>query len=276
MKENEVYAYGKHALAEALEHAPDGTVKKVFLAPTIDDPTLFTLLKKRGIAPAALSAKAVSGAGAEAAHQGVIALIDTTPLMTPFDKFLAGLDLDKNPALALLGEIQDPHNVGAIIRSAAAFGLAGVLIPKDRQAPVTGAVIKASAGMVFRMPLVSIGNVNQAIRELKEKRFWIYGLSGDGENLLQKESFTEPSVFVVGNEANGIREKTGELCDIMLKIPMHPRTESLNAAVSAAIVMYKWSEEHQYALRSGDVSATPVAAKRQGVGGHEQHPEALR
>jgi 23S rRNA (guanosine2251-2'-O)-methyltransferase len=249
MKENEIYAYGKHALAEALEHAPEGTVKKVFLAPVIEDPALAALLKKRGITASPLSAKALSGAGTDASHQGVIALIDTAPLMVPLDTFLAGLDTSKNPALALLGEIQDPHNVGAIIRSAAAFGFSGVLIPKDRQAPVTGAVIKASAGMAFRVPLVSIGNVNQTIRELKGKRFWIYGLSGDGANALEKESFTEPSVFVVGNEGSGIREKTGELCDVMLRIPIHPRTESLNAAVSAAIVMHAWSREHPEALR---------------------------
>ena len=249
MKENEIYAYGKHALEEALAHAPDGTVKKVFLAETAGNDTLLGLLKKRGIAPAALSAKALSGAGVDASNQGVIALIDTSLLMIPFEKFLAELDVSMNPALALLGEIQDPHNVGAIVRSAAAFGLSGVLIPKDRQAPVTGAVIKASAGMVFRVPLVSIGNVNQTIRELKAKRFWIYGLSGEGANSLQKESFTEPSVFVVGNEGSGIREKTGELCDVMLRIPMHARTESLNAAVSAAIVMYQWSSQHPEAMR---------------------------
>ena len=250
MKDDEIYVYGKHAVMEALQHAPDKTVKKVFLAETVTDSDLFTALKKRNIAPSLLSANAVAGAGREASHQGVIALIDTEPMMIPLDTFLNGLDMSKNPALAVLGEIQDPHNVGAIIRSAAAFGISGVLIPKDRQAPVTGAVVKTSAGMAFRVPLVSIGNVNMTLRELKEKGFWIYGLSGEGANELGKETFSEPSVFVVGNESKGIREKTEELCDIMLKIPMHPRTESLNAAVSAAIVMQDWSRQHPEALRS--------------------------
>ncbi len=248
MKDNEVYVYGKHAVAEALEHAPAGVVKKVFLAPTTDDSRLFTLLKKRNITPSPLSANALSGAGRDASHQGVIALITTEPLMIPLEKFLDSLDMDKKPALALLGEIQDPHNVGAIIRSAAAFGISGVLIPKDRQASVTGAVVKSSAGMTFRVPLIHIGNVNQTIRELKEKGFWIYGLAGDGTSALSNEKFTEPSVFVVGNESKGIREKTEELCDVTLRIPMHPRTESLNAAVSGAIVMYQWSLEHPEAL----------------------------
>lgn len=249
MKDDELYIYGKHALMEALQHAPEGTIKKVFLAPTIDDGALFTLLKKKRIAPSPLSPKALSGDLREASHQGVIALADASRLVHPLDAFLETLDLSAKPALALMGEIQDPHNVGAIIRSAAAFGLSGVLIPKDRQAGVTGAVVKSSAGMVFRVPLVSIGNVNQTLRELKEKGFWIYGLSGEGAHELGKEQFTEPSVFVVGNEGHGIREKTGELCDVMIRIPMHPRTESLNAAVSAAIVMQEWSRQHPEALQ---------------------------
>lgn len=248
MKDNEIYVYGKHAVAEALEHAPDKVVRKIFLAPGIDDPELLALIAKRDITPSALSANAIAGAGRDASHQGIIAVIDTEPLMTPLEKFLRHLDMKNKPALALLGEIQDPHNVGAIIRSAAAFGLAGVLIPKDRQAPVTGAVVKTSAGMAFRVPLVSIGNINQTIRLLKDKGFWIYGLSGEGAQALSGERFTEPSVFVVGNESKGIREKTEELCDVMLRIPMHPRTESLNAAVSAAVVMYQWSLEHPEAL----------------------------
>jgi len=248
MKENEIYVYGKHAVAEALLYAPDTVIKKIFLAPTIDDPKFLELVHHRGITPSELSANALSGAGRDASHQGVIALIDTTALLIPLQKFLKEIDMSKNPALALLGEIQDPHNVGAIIRSAAAFGISGVLIPKDRQAPITGAVVKASAGMAFRVPLVQIGNVNQAVRELKDKKFWVYGLSGEGANTVGKELFTEASVFVVGNEATGIREKTAELCDVMLKIPMHPRTESLNAAVSAAIVLQEWSRQHPEAL----------------------------
>lgn len=248
MKDDEIYVYGKHAVAEALANAPEGVVKKVFLTETVNHSTLFTLLKKRSITPSPLSANAISAAGKDASHQGVIALVNTEPLMLSLEKFLAGLDMGKKPAVALLGEIQDPHNVGAIIRSAAAFGLSGVLIPKDRQARVTGAVVKASAGMAFRVPLISIGNINQTVRELKDKGFWIYGLAGDGEKALGEESFSEPSVFVVGNEAKGIREKTEELCDVTLRIPMHPRTESLNAAVSAAVVMYQWSSQHPETL----------------------------
>jgi 23S rRNA (guanosine2251-2'-O)-methyltransferase len=174
--------------------------------------------------------------------------MDPSALLVSFDDFLSSLDMSKNPAVAVLGEVQDPHNVGAIIRSAAAFGLSAVLIPEHNQAGVTGAVVKTSAGMAFRIPLVSIGNVNQTLKELKEKGFWIYGLAMHGSATLGTDAFDAPAAFVVGNEGAGIREKTLESCDVTLSIPMHPRTESLNAAVSAAVVFYEWSKKHPEAL----------------------------
>jgi 23S rRNA (guanosine2251-2'-O)-methyltransferase len=181
-------------------------------------------------------------------HQGAIAVIDAGALVIPFGEFLDTLHIGKATSLALLGEVQDPHNVGAIIRSAAAFGLSGVLIPEHNQAQVTGTVVKTSAGMAFRIPLVSIGNVNDTIRTLKEKGFWIYGMAMDG-NSLPEEKFDAPAVFILGNEGAGIREKTLEACDIKLAIPMHPRCESLNVAVSAGVVFNAWVAQHPHAMR---------------------------
>lgn len=102
--------------------------------------------------------------------------------------------------------------------------------------------------MAFRIPLVSIGNVNQALGVLKQKGFWIYGLAGNGKTTLAAEKFDAPAAFVVGNEGAGIREKTLAACDITLAIPMHERVESLNAAVSAAVVFYEWSKRHPESL----------------------------
>ena len=250
-----VYVYGRHALMEALAEGalPEGTqakvIRKVFLAKDLRDGELQALLKKHAIPTAPLAAgKDKELVGREAAHQGIIALMDPSALLVSFGDFISSLDLKKNPAIAVLGEVQDPHNVGAIIRSAAAFGLAGVLIPEHNQAPVTGAVVKASSGMVFRVPLVSIGNVNSTLKTLKEKGFWVYGLAMDGTTTLGTETFDAPSVFVIGNEGTGVREKTLAACDVTLSIPMHTRTESLNAAVSAAIVFYEWSKKHPEAL----------------------------
>lgn len=245
-----IYIYGRHALAEALENAPQ-VIRKVFLSPEVRDAELHALLKKHSIPTAPLAGgRGKELAGRDAVHQGVIATMDPASLLLSLDDFLASLPspLPKRTALALLGEVQDPHNVGAIIRSAAAFGLSAVLLPEHHQAGVTGAVVKASAGMVFRVPIVSVGNVNAALLALKKKGFWIYGLAAEGKTTLGAEAFDAPSAFVVGNEGSGIREKTLEACDIALSIPMHERTESLNAAVSAAVVFYEWSRKHPEAL----------------------------
>lgn len=243
-----IYIYGKHALLEALTSAPH-VIKKVFLAQNLRDTDLRAFLEKHKIPVAEFSSgKGNELVGKETAHQGVIATMDPTALLVSFDDFIASLDLTKNPAIAVLGEVQDPHNVGAIIRSAAGFGLSAVLIPQHNQAGITGAVVKTSAGMVFRIPLVTIGNVNNTLKVLKEKGFWIYGLAMEGSTPLGAEKFDAPSAFIIGNEGAGIREKTIEACDVTLSIPMHSRTESLNAAVSAAVVFYEWSKKHPEAL----------------------------
>lgn len=240
--------YGKHVLREALLYAPQ-VLRKALLSPEMRDSELRTLLEKQQIPVTTLApGRGHSLVGRDAPHQGVIAVIDPAPLLLSFEQFVATLDTLRNPALAVLGEIHDPHNVGAIIRSAAAFGLSGVLIPEHHQAGITGAVIKASAGMTFRIPIISIGNVNHALSVLKQKGFWIYGLSMNGHTSLGAEPFNAPSAFVVGNEGAGIREKTLEACDTTLTIPMHVRTESLNAAVAAAVVFYEWSRKHPEAL----------------------------
>lgn len=247
-REGKVYIYGKHALSEALSNSPQ-VIRKVHLAEGAGDPALRKLIAKLGIPTAPLSAgRGKELVGKDAPHQGIVAIMDPSKLLVPFETFLAELDVSKNPAVAVLGEVQDPHNVGAIIRSASGFGLSGVLIPEHNQAGITGAVVKASAGMAFRIPLVSIGNVNATLKTLKERGFWIYGLAMEGSTALGSDAFDAPAAFVVGNEGSGIREKTLDACDITLRIPIHARTESLNAAVSAAIVFYEWSRKHPEAL----------------------------
>lgn len=242
-KQKNVYIYGKHALTEALTSCPH-IIERAFLAPEADVPEIRRLLKEQHIQVAALNNGGVlKEVGGDVVHQGVIALIEPEKLLRSFDTWLAALDVAQAPGVVLFDEVHDPQNVGAVIRSAAAFGIAAALIPEHNQAQITGAVVKVSAGMTFRLPLVRIGNVNQVIRALKEKGFWVYGLDMKGAPV-HGETFAKPSVFVLGNEAKGIREKTLALCDIPLSIPMHTRAESLNAATAAAIVMHQWSTHH--------------------------------
>jgi len=248
------YIYGKHPVHDALEHRSD-VVEKVFLEPA-QYPDIDTLAKKCGVFRMPFEEKALEKKlGEHAVHQNIAAIVDTDRLMHDFHSLLKSFDISNDSramsdtkhssaiGLVILGEIQDPQNVGSIIRSAAAFGLSGVLIPKDRQAQLTGSVIKASVGTAFKIPLVAIGNVNQTVRELKEKRFWVYGLSGDGKKSIRDEDFSENSVFIVGNEAKGLREKTSEHCDVVLRIPITDTAESLNAGTSAAIAFYEWKSK---------------------------------
>ncbi|MEK7228339.1 MAG: 23S rRNA (guanosine(2251)-2'-O)-methyltransferase RlmB [Patescibacteria group bacterium] len=241
MKEDKIYLYGKHALTEALLARPQ-VVQKVFLSKEMEaDSELGLLLKKHGISVSSMKGDVKKDVGSDAVHQGVIAAIDPEKLYSSMDEALKNSSKKQNPCIVLLDELHDPHNVGAIIRSAVAFGASAILLPKNNQAPITGTVIKTSAGMVFRIPIVSIGNVNQTIRDLKEKDYWSYGLVMGGSTPLSKAKFDTPTLFIVGNESVGIREKTLELCDIPLSIPMNPDCESLNAATAASIVLYEWS-----------------------------------
>jgi len=243
------YIYGKHAVLEAARERPE-VVRELHIAPGFTDQVyLDALLAAARVSPNVLNPKnPPRGISSNAPHQGVVAGIEPERLMVPYADFIATVVPEAKTALLVLGEVQDPHNVGAVIRSAAAFGFAGVLIPPHNQAPVTGTVVKVSAGMAFRIPLVAIGNVNTALRDLKDRGFWIYGLEGGGKARTTTERFTHPVAFVLGNEGDGLREKTRELCDELIAIPIHSRCESLNAAAAAAVVMASWSAQHPEAL----------------------------
>lgn len=243
-----LYIYGRHAVLEALTFRPD-VVTSVSLRDDVRGDVPRELLSKVKVVNTFSGDNVPSEVDKKAVHQGFIAKIDRTKLVLSYEDFKQSLEVSHDTALAVLGEVQDPHNVGAVIRSAAAFGISAVLIPKHRQAGVTGTVVKVSAGMAFKVPLVEVGNVNRVLEDLKKNGFFVYGLDGGGETTLHAEQFTKPTVFVLGNEGSGLREKTAEHCDMILSIPMHPQCESLNASASAATVFYQWSAQHPSALQ---------------------------
>ncbi len=238
MKSDIVFLYGRNALYEALVSTPDA-VKKVFLdTSTQGDKTLTALLQKNNIPVSAMSQDDKHG-HKDQVHQGVIARVDTGKLYQDLDRVIKKLSSQKKKTLLLLDELQDPHNVGAIIRSAVAFGVDAVLLPEHNQALVTGAVIKTSAGMVFKVPLIKIANVNQSLRTLKKAGYWIYGLAVDRQaKSLEDTLCDDNTVLIVGNEGDGIRQKTLELCDEKIFIPIDEKCESLNASVSAAVALF--------------------------------------
>ena len=238
--------YGRHAVAALLANIPE-RVEHLYLAPSaLAD--LEDLARQRGVHIEPITPGLLHKELEGAVHQGAIARVSISGLMQDYSTFMDAQPVTPGTALVMLNEISDPHNVGAIIRSAAAFGAAAVMIPGHNQAPITGVVAKASAGTIFTIPLISINNENQTIMDLKKRGYWIYGLAGEGDHELPKEKFDAPAVFVVGSEGSGLREKTREHCDILLRIPMSRTVESLNASVSAAVVLSAWSSQHSDAI----------------------------
>ena len=248
MKQTKIYIYGKHAVAEALAHVPKA-VTKVYVDTRTVEKGMQSLIAKAGVptGPLALG-QARSDLVRGTAHQGLMASLSLHELLVPYGTFVEKLEPRKETMLVLLCGVEDPHNVGAIIRTAAGFGAAAVLIPTKHQAPVTGAVVKASAGMAMRIPLVPIESIEETLRDLKKRGFSVYGFAGGSGRPLMQEAFNTPAVFVFGNEAIGLSKPIRALCSSILSIPLNPRCESLNVAAAAAAALFAWSSQNPAAL----------------------------
>lgn len=247
VKTNKLYISGKHAAYEALMYAPHA-VKRVYIARGFQDNSINKLIERNGLEREPLSeGEARADIKGNSSSQGIVVQLSLVDILQPFEKFIDTFKVTPSTVLLLLSGVQDPHNVGAIIRSAAAFGAGGVLMPQQNQSPITAAVIKSSAGMAFQLPLVNVSNLQNALAQLKKKGFKAYALAAGKQNI-NEEAFAKPTVLVLGNEGVGIDKALRALCDETLSIPMHVRTESLNVAASAAIALHAWSTKHPEAL----------------------------
>lgn len=168
----------------------------------------------------------------EGNHQGVMIEVDSF-------KYGSLDDLKDSERLILLDKIEDPHNLGAIIRSAESFGFDGVIIPERRSAKVSPTVYKTSAGAINNIKIVMVKNLNRAMEELKDQGFWIYGLAGEAESSINQTDLKGKVALVVGNEGDGLSRMVREHCDMLVKIPMQGMVNSLNASVASAISMYE-------------------------------------
>lgn len=242
-----IFIYGKNAVMGALSNRPD-IIERVFIEKGKNfekelEHTINDLLKAHDIPKENFVSTDLAKDMKDVNHQGIMAKARIDDLVIDFDFFIENLQIDSNTCVVVLGELEDVQNVGSIIRSALGFGVAGILIPEHNQAQINATIVKISAGAAFSIPLVKIGNVVQTIEKLKEKRFWIYGLDAFGEKTIYDEQYTEATAFVIGNEGDGVREKTKEHCDMLLSIPIDQKCESLNAGVSAAITLYEWRKQ---------------------------------
>ena len=143
------------------------------------------------------------------------------------------------PLLLALDSIQDPHNLGAIIRSAVAAGVNGIILPKDRSASITGTVIKISAGSVFHIDICRVTNLVNSFKVLKENGIWIFGTTKDAAQTIFDTDFTVPACLVIGSEGKGLRPLVAEHCDLSISIPMQSSLDSLNASVAAGIILFE-------------------------------------
>jgi 23S rRNA (guanosine2251-2'-O)-methyltransferase len=171
-------------------------------------------------------------------HQGVMAF-GAAHDYTDLDQATQGAQL-----LIVLDGVEDPHNLGAIIRTAQAAGAAAVIVPDRRAAGLTETVAKASAGAIEHLPVVRVGNVSQTLQDLKQGGFWIYGLDQRGAQLYSETEYTRPTVFVLGGEGRGLHELVKKHCDVLVRIPMAGAIASLNVSVAAGVVLFEWRRAH--------------------------------
>lgn len=240
-KESNMYIYGRNPILETLQSEPE-RLEKIFVRNSLRDSQIsdiFTLASNNRIPINHVPGNKLYDMVGSVNDQGIVALMSAVKYQE-FREWLSDIDLTKYPGILLLDEIEDPHNLGAILRTAAAAGIAAVLVPKHRQAPVNATVFKTSAGTAGKIPVVRVGNLNQCIMDLKEAGFWIAGLDMKGNQQLWELEVDRPLAFIVGNEGRGIRQKTLEHCDYTITIPMENKVESLNASVSAALMCYEW------------------------------------
>ena len=172
-------------------------------------------------------------------HQGIVALASPIAFSSLEDVLKWAAARNETPFLLLLDELQDPQNVGALIRSADAAGVHGVLLPKRRSCPLNMVVAKISAGAVNYVPVVQIGNIVQTLRSLKEQGFWTVGADMGGESLYFEADLDRPVVLVIGAEGKGLGRLVKEHCDMLVRIPMQGGVNSLNASAAGAILMYE-------------------------------------
>jgi 23S rRNA (guanosine2251-2'-O)-methyltransferase len=246
MSISNTYIYGRNPLLEQLQQSPD-KVEKIYLRDRVggaDIDKIKQYASENRIPVSYVPGKKLFDLVGKVSDQGVVAQISPVSYLD-FHDWLENFNIKNESAILLLDEIEDPHNFGAILRSAAAAGISAVLVPKHRQAPVNATVFKTSAGTAGRIPIVRVGNLNQAILELKEHKFWVTGLDQNAGNNFWDLDASVPLAFVIGSEDKGIRKKTSQHCDFLYSIPMLNNVESLNASVSAALVCYEWRRKIQ-------------------------------
>ena len=231
---------GRNAVIEALRAGRP--IDKVYIAKGDVDKALGHIASKareRGIVVVEADRRKLDFMSQTHAHQGVIALAAVRDYCEISDILALAQERQEPPFVIVCDEISDPHNLGAIIRSAECAGAHGIVIPKRRSAGLTAIVDKSSAGAAEHMSIARVPNIPAAIKELKANGLWIYGTAADGQTDLWHTDFSGAVALVIGSEGDGMGRLVKENCDYVVSLPMKGQVGSLNAAAAAAIVMYE-------------------------------------
>ena len=239
-EETEGQLEGRNAVTEALRAGR--TIDKVFIAEGDTDRGLQRLAaqaKEAGAVIVPVDRRRLDTMSFTHSHQGIIALAAAHEYATVDDILEEAAARGEAPLIVICDELTDPHNLGAIMRSAECAGAHGIIIPKRRSVSLTATVAKASAGAVEYMKVARVTNINNAINELKEKGVWVFGTAAEGSIPMYKADLTGPAAIVIGNEGEGMSQLVRKNCDVMVHIPMKGKISSLNASAAASILLYE-------------------------------------
>ncbi len=231
---------GRNAVIELLKS--DRTINKIMIAKGDKQGSIFEIIKmakEKKIVLTEVERAKLDMLSETKHHQGVIAFVSPITYCDVEEILSIANEKNEAPFILIADEIEDPHNLGALIRTAEIAGCHGLIIPKRRSALVTEVVTKVSCGATAYLPIARVNNINETIRMLKDNGVWIIGTDGNAETLYYEQDFKGPIAIVIGSEGKGMNQLTMKNCDFLVKIPMYGHINSLNASVSGGIVMYE-------------------------------------
>jgi 23S rRNA (guanosine2251-2'-O)-methyltransferase len=243
--------FGFHAVTARLRHHAE-SVKEIYVDAARHDARVRDIIaraKSAGVDVHAVDAERLTSIAGSAANQGVVAVVDAQRPHVTLDDVLS--DLAEPALLLVLDGVTDPHNLGACLRNADAFGAHAVIVPKDRAVGLNATVAKAASGAAETVPLIAVTNLARALAQMKERGLWIIGADERGESLFEAD-VTGPIAWVLGAEGQGLRRLTRETCDRLVGIPLSGTVESLNVSVAAGICLYATRAARTRAIAAGN------------------------
>ncbi len=225
--------YGRNSLLSFLDTK---SVEKVYLQNGFSDQKILNAIKKNNLHPIYLDIKELDRMTNKGNHQGVAGVVKSYSYSS-LSEIIAYSKKKENPLILILDEVNDPHNFGAIIRSVDAFSVDGIIIKNRNQVPVNPTVAKVSTGAINHVKIAQVGNLTNAINELKKEGYWIYAADGSGKDNYQKLNYSGPTVLIMGSEGFGISRLVLESSDFIIKIPMTGHVNSLNVSVATGIIL---------------------------------------